>query len=341
MKRLLLVAALLFAVVATATVGGASGALEQEAIDPDDVQLSIAVEADGDARWRIEYRRLLETESDENAFEEFQADLDANRSRYRERFHNRMNATAEAASDATGREMAIRNVSVRAQRENLPRSYGVVTYSFTWTNFARVDGDRLVVGDAIDGLFLDNRSTMLVSWPDGYSVVEATPAPGETRPTAVVWTGPTNFADGEPRVRLAPSEAVDGDGNQLLGVGVWWLLVAGVILVVVSLAAVGVGARIGIGPFDGGTTEAESAGEADVTDTTASTDDELLPNEEQVLRLVEANGGRMKQRDVSAELDWTAAKTSQVTKRLRENGELDAFRLGRENVLELPDESDT
>ena len=45
----------------------------------------------------------------------------------------------------------------------------------------------------------------------------------------------------------------------------------------------------------------------------------------------------MKQAEIAEELGWTAAKTSQVTKRLRENGDLEAFRLGRENVLELSD----
>ncbi|MFC6772299.1 helix-turn-helix transcriptional regulator, partial [Halorubrum pallidum] len=65
-------------------------------------------------------------------------------------------------------------------------------------------------------------------------------------------------------------------------------------------------------------------------------DEELLSNEEQVLRLLEANGGRMKQKQVVEELDWTAAKTSQVVTGLRDADDLDGFRLGRENVLSLP-----
>jgi len=56
------------------------------------------------------------------------------------------------------------------------------------------------------------------------------------------------------------------------------------------------------------------------------------------MRLIEAHGGRMKQKRVAEELDWTAAKTSQVTKKLREDGDLVGFRLGRENVLTLPEE---
>jgi hypothetical protein len=48
----------------------------------------------------------------------------------------------------------------------------------------------------------------------------------------------------------------------------------------------------------------------------------------------------MKQGQVAAELDWTAAKTSKVVTGLRDDGRLDGFRLGRENVLSLPEEED-
>jgi len=66
--------------------------------------------------------------------------------------------------------------------------------------------------------------------------------------------------------------------------------------------------------------------------------EELLSNEERVLKLVRENGGRMKQQEVVDELDWTEAKTSQVVRGLRDDGRLEGFRLGRENVLKLPDE---
>ena len=64
---------------------------------------------------------------------------------------------------------------------------------------------------------------------------------------------------------------------------------------------------------------------------------ELLSNEERVLQLLEQRGGRIKQQDVVSELDWTEAKTSQVVGDLREDDEIEVFRIGRENVLSLPD----
>src|SRR6056297_2528812 len=66
----------------------------------------------------------------------------------------------------------------------------------------------------------------------------------------------------------------------------------------------------------------------------------LLSNEERILRLIRENGGRIKQQRVVSEFDWSAARTSQLVGELRDDGEIDSFRLGRENVLRLPDEDD-
>lgn len=327
---------LVVALVVAVVVGGAGGATAQHAafqedIDPDDVLLSADVQADGDAAWTVEYRVRLDDDESEAAFESYREDLEANTSTYTERFHNRMNATAEDASAATGREMAIRNVSVSARRESLPQQYGVVTYTFEWTNFAAVEGDRLVVGDAVDGLFLDEETSLLVSWPEGYAMAEASPPPDASRQRAATWDGPLDFAGGEPRLTLAPADDVgtdDGTAESAAPLGAALLLVVAAVVVALFVRT------RGHWPFGAG----DASGSEDAVD---PTDDALLSNEEQVLALIEQRGGRMKQADVAEELGWTAAKTSQVTKGLREDGELEAFRLGRENVLELPDEDDT
>jgi hypothetical protein len=327
-KRGLLVVLLVSLLVAGVGDADATDALAEEEIDPDDVLLSVAIDESGDAAWTVEYRTRLDTNESERAFESFREDLESDPDSYRERFHDRMNATAADASTATGREMAVRNVSVSAKRANLPQEYGVVTYTFEWTNFAAPDGDRFVVGDAVDGLFLDEETSLLVEWPDGYALVEATPTPNENRERAVLWEGPTDFAGGEPRMRLAPETGEDDtepgatdEGPSIPAV----LLVVALLTVFAGIGAVAV--RGDFAPFG----EDESTAADPI-------DDELLSNEEQVLRLIERNDDRMKQAEVADELGWTDAKTSQVTKRLREEGVLDAFRLGRENVLELPDD---
>lgn len=350
-RVILLVSAVLLLASSAAAIGAANasasgdagvpaGGFEQMDIDADDVLIEVSVDSNGDAVWEIQYRIRLATDDEEQAFEELRDDIDSDPEAYTDRFRERMVATADAAEAATGREMEIAETTVSAERRELPQSYGVVTYRFHWSGFAAVDGDRVVVGDAIDGLFLDEETTLLVSWPAGYELLESSPSPSETRDGSVVYTGPTNFAGGEPRLELGPPGLAADDGLSLPAVAL------GTLFVVLLVGAAGlfayrrrenppVAAPDQTHPTDSETSPPEAGGGSG-----SEIDPELLSNEEQVIRLLERNGGRMKQKEVAERLEWTDAKTSQVTKGLREDGDLEGFRLGRENVLSLPDDDE-
>lgn len=390
----------LFAVVIGAAVpatGQQTRTIAGTQLAPDDVSLRIDIREDGTAEWAVEYRVLLDDENSTAAFESVKRDVEADGSEYSSEFRGRMESTAATAENATGREMAIRNVSVSASRQQLPQEYGVLTYRFVWVNFAVVEGDSIRAGDALRGLFLDEETSLQMTWPEGYVVEDAAPAPDDKRTRTVVWNGPLDFGSGEPSLVVAAqgsagtdagvttngpttaggSSSDGGDGPNL------WLGGAGLL---VAAAVVGGGWALyrrrergvptgadatggtGTAPPDdgsGGADDAEStsaaadpydaaeAGSAEAAASDSDTDaptaasgaddgtppweDELLSNEERVLALMEHEGGRLKQQEVAQTLDWTDAKTSQVVRRMREADELDAFRLGRENVLVLPD----
>lgn len=336
-----LVVALLFAGAVGGTAAGDTGVVE-----PDRVILDVAVEVDGDARWRVAYRFRLSDENATAAFEELRADVEENTSAYRERFAARMNRTARAAENATGREMAVRNVSVRTSREELTE-YGVVTYRFRWVGFAAVPGSRLVAGDALDALYIDRRTTLVVSWPDGYRASAVEPGADRRRGDSVAWVGPTRFDSGEPRLILEPATAtgtaagsgtrsnataaVGGDRDSGSSLPVGGAALGGAVLVV----GLGVGAALALTARrnGSGTTGTADAGAAGPT----AADEPLETPDERVLSLLRAEGGRMKQARVAERLDWTAAKTSRVVSDLREAGEVETFRVGRENVVVLPE----
>jgi hypothetical protein len=335
---------------------------QQGDVDPDDVLITVSVAADGDATWAIEYRTKLSSTDREAAFTSLREDVEANRTAYTGRFRDRMERTVDAAATATGREMAVSNVSISAERRPLPQSYGVVTYQFTWSGFAAVDGDQLVAGDAIDGLFLDNETSLIVSWPDTHTLSTASPTPSETRNGSVVWVGPIDFTSGAPRVTTTRATGLPSTGALVLIAGVVLLFGAAAVVhyrhghrrdtsddtTMTGTAVDADGSEDGSGTVDGAKagkagghptdTDTGSVAERDTGD--GADDEALLSNEERVLRLVKREGGRMKQGQVAAELNWTAAKTSQVVTGLRDDGRLEGFRLGRENVLSLPEEED-
>jgi len=358
-----LLTAVLLVTAGLAGTGGAVRPPSQVDIDADSVTLQAAVGADGDARWTVTYRLRLDDENATDAFENLSADIESDPSPYVDPFRQRMERTVAGAENATGREMAVRNVTVETRRESQPQvEFGVVTYRLEWTNFAAADGETVRAGDAIDRLFLDSRTTLRLTAPEGYVVDSAAPAPTRTEADEAVWGGQRDFEAGEPRVVFVPEGATPagtpagsdgGDGTDTPASGDGGLPVVPLlaVIIVALLGGVWIATRRGDGSLPGalgGGDDGGKGGDSDEREGTAaaaaSADageegpaPELLSNEEQVLRLLNENGGRMKQKAVAEELDWTAAKTSQVVGDLREEGELESFRLGRENVLTLPD----
>lgn len=311
--------------------------LVAQQVDADNTLLRAELGEDGDARWTVEYRVRLETDNETQAFQTIVDDVESNPENFTSRFGDRMRATARAAENATGREMEVRNVTVNARIQEVPK-FGIVTYTFEWTNFAAVDGNKLIAGDALSGLFLDSGTRLVIAWPEGYERTAVTPEPTKSGDRSVEWAGPTEFTSGEPRVAAAPAGPLSGNGLLVAGAGA---------VVVVGLAAIVLWRRrSGTAPEPAGRTDTGGAASEPVEEAaaTAGNDDgeseppeELLSNEERVLKVMREHGGRMKQQEVVEALGWTEAKTSQVVRSLREDGELEGFRLGRENVLRLPE----
>ena len=66
-------------------------------------------------------------------------------------------------------------------------------------------------------------------------------------------------------------------------------------------------------------------------------DEELLSDEERVERLLEANGGRMKQAHIVRDTDWSNAKVSQLLSSMEDEDRIDKLRIGRENLISFTD----
>ncbi|ELY50014.1 DUF7343 domain-containing protein [Natronorubrum bangense] len=327
--------------------------LQQDQLDADEIRMDVTLRENGTAEWTLEFWVRLDDEESTTAFESLEEDIQNDPDSHMQSFADRMDETVVAASDTTGREMSAEGYSVTTERQSFAREYGVVRYTFHWHGFGAVDGDEIHAGDAIEGIYIDDGTRLLVAWPEDYELQSATPDPDEEREHAVIWRGgETDFIAGEPQVVITA-----GSGPNAT-------IIAGAAVVALGLGAVGVwwyrtrdptADRPAGGDENSGTESgAAPAASAETATTTASstTDEsaassgtepaemELLSNEEQVLRLVRDNGGRMKQQTVVEELGWTDAKTSKVVSGLREEGDLESFRLGRENVLSLPDADD-
>lgn len=308
-----------------------------EDVDPDLVRMNVELADDGTASWTVEFLiRLEDTESTE-AFESVSDDIDENPEPYLDRFAERIDTTVAASSNATDREMTIDGFDVETERQTVARDFGVVRYTFDWKGFAVADGSELRAGDAIEGFYLEEETRLLITWPEEYELERADPEPDERRDNAAIWRGSeTEFVSGEPGIVVSSGS---------MGLSVVYLAVGVGALTVAFGGSVWYRRRDDVVGSDSRTPRREGPTGGPVGSETAEMShdlpEEFLSNEERVLRLLEENGGRIKQQDVVSKLDWTDAKTSKVVSGLREDGKLESFRLGRENILTIPDRTET
>lgn len=342
---------------------------EDPPIPPDAVNLTVRLQADGDARWTVVTSFTLRDADDRRAFQrladEFR-DGTAESSYDADTFRR----ASDAASAETGREMDVtgldRSVTRRAG-ENV--TVGRLETSFTWTNFSRVNESWMVVDDAFNssegtwlpGLTADQR--LVIIPPRGYSPYDVPIPPQQAR---YVWEGPTDFDPGELSLtfqftgRTGPNGPNGGLDLATVGLAAG----TGLVLVAVLLGwylfvrdgrrdgwpvpptadqpdATDGGSKSGTGGSTAAETGAGAAGAAavdDDPDDDEAVDVELLSDEERVEYLLQENGGRMKQANIVRETGWSNAKVSQLLSSMDEEDRVDKLRIGRENLISLPDE---
>jgi uncharacterized membrane protein len=332
-REVLFLLFLALAVPAVTTVPVAGQAVEPTAQPPvaENTTLSLQLQTNGDARWRITDTYALTGANDTRAFEQLGSEYVDGESQpgWEQTFRD----AHEAAETATGRSMRVTNVT--RDFETTDRR-GRLVLEFTWTNFARVNGSQLIVNDAFnttDGTWLPrlySGQTLIISAPPGYGIT--TSPPTDINDRSLIFKGSQTFEPGyldivyrgERPVPLIPLR-----GETLLVIGLGIVLIAG--LVAVQRYRDTDPQPDTIDEPEPSTDEPE---EEDV-------DVELLSDEEQVERLLEQNGGRMKQARIVDETGWSNAKVSQLLSSMEEDGRIDKLRIGRENLISFPDEDVT
>jgi hypothetical protein len=299
--------------------------------------MHVTLQPDGEARWTVSLHYALDDANETAAFDQLADE-------YVTRQTNVLSAdpyrsAASLASDATGREMAVANVTRAAGRGN---DTGELRLSFTWSNFAQVEdaGERLVLGDVFttpSGTWLPtihDDQVLVIEFPADYAV-QSSSRPLENGTIRVV--GPESFAPGNPSVTLTRTgNPATTPGTSTPGQSLDLPTALSALLVIALLFGVGylVYRRqwVGGGVPDDETTEGPAA---------EPVNPELLSDEERVLRLLREEGGRMKQVDIVDETDWSNAKVSQLLSSMAEAGRVEKLRIGRENLISIPDDDES
>ncbi|WP_227353116.1 helix-turn-helix transcriptional regulator [Haladaptatus salinisoli] len=301
--------------------------------------IRITPQPDGDAKWNVSMEFALRSENETAAFKELGTEFARGNEEVGfsvDTFRRIIRAKTE-----TGREMKIRDVN-RGYTVN--NDTGTLYLSFIWTNFTRVEGDRLLLRDAF---LLDDESTWLQSLsaeqrlvlasPDGYRI-QNSPNLGHNNGT-IRLEGPRSLSPGEIDVTYVK----EGQGQGGLPVSDF----SGIALLLLALGTGGAGLYVLIQRRDESVDDSSSDERSPVAppdpEPVPESDDEpdldLLSDEERVEHLLEQNGGRMKQAKIVTETNWSNAKVSQLLSSMADEGRVDKLRIGRENLITLPDEN--
>jgi len=356
---------------AAATVGPNQGTVAQQATPTatppvDQTTIRIQLQSNGGARWIITTRFNVSNQSEQDSFNDTAKAFIAGETETLGLKAFRQ--ASEAASRSTGRQMRIENVE-----RNSSHNRSSVSVSFTWTNFARVEGETLHIDDVYEtdgGSWfngLEENQVLIVELPPDAGVRSA---PKQVQNGLIVWEGPAEFtgddlhlaySQQEPitttqrtespnRSDTSPGRSPGGEENR--NAILWGSFFAiGLSVAVVSvymLSRRGGDGSGGEGTQDGpdaGSPPATASQEPDQAGTTDDTSDEidekLLSDEERVERLLEQNDGRMKQANIVKETGWSNAKVSQLLSAMAEDDRIDKLRIGRENLISFPDEDVT
>ncbi len=325
--------------------------------------IEVTVYANRSARWTLRYRTVLENDSERASFEAFAADFNANETQRFRDFRRDAQALTREGANTTGREMDATGFRKRAfVDESLDNQFGVVELSFLWTSFAEANGGRVVVGDVFEGGFYVGPDQTLVVRPGPDLAFESVTPNGTfsdpeapRRSDSVTWEGERSFTDERPRVVFSSTatggstRTTDGTGpgggpsvtptptDPERGGGMPAWLVVPIVGIVVVAAAVAWYRRWGTPPSDRAVSKSEPS-EPPEGQPEPVPPEELLSDEDRVERLLEQEGGRMRQSAIVEETDWSKSKVSMVLSEMEEEGQVSKLRIGRENVIALPGE---
>ena len=269
---------------------------------------TITIREDGTALWHVEYRALLDSNEDLDAFENYSRDLTAV---YLPLFKELMQRSAAQAAAATLRHMETGGFSGDVVVQTSPTGrYGVVFYSFNWTGFAR-QGNDLTIGDVFaGGMYLAKDNTLIIRVPSGYTVKAAEPAPDQVR-DGLIWYGLRSFGAGEPRLVL------EKPVFPIIPVALGLVIIAGAGLMFLIIKK----RRIGL----------DEPKEPDAPLSEA----EMISVEERIVQLLKINRGELFQSEIVKNLGLPKSTISITLNDLHRRKVIQKVKKGKENLIRL------
>lgn len=273
---------------------------------------TIDIKENGSAIWNVEYRTLLTTKGDFDSFENYSKQL---KSVYIPEFIELMQRSASEAASATSRDMVARDFTGNTSIQSTPTGkYGIVIFSFTWTNFATLD--PLNIGDVFaGGLYLSKDNTLIIKYPSGFSVEDVTPMPDQSR-DELIWYGLRSFGAKEPRIIFS---------KPAFSWGTAAIIVAAIAVIITA----------GFYFIKRRKEDKKNPQLSQNMEITKITEIEMMDVEERIIKILKEGGGELYQSQIGRQLDLPKSSVSCALNQLHDKKLILKIKKGRENLIRL------
>ncbi len=264
------------------------------------LEYTIEVGLDGLAKWTIQCPDLLQPF---------------------ETFIDNVESLVSEAIMKTGRNMSASKYSMIT---NVSGSYTLVIYQFHWISFAANETGRMRIGDVFEvtGLFLFGEGIVNIVYPEDYGVENVVPE-NHDAPNAytLTWWGIADFKSGEPRITLIKKEPISL--LELFQQDTFLLIGIIIIVAVGSSSFYYVKTKKSI-------REVKKKEPMGLVETI-----EVEGDEERILNLLKAAGGRLHQTAIANQFRFSKAKTSILLSKMEERGRVKRIEKGRKKIVIL------
>ena len=272
----------------------------------------ITIHEDGSATWVVEQAGFLVKASVE-AFESFIKNVSL-----------LVNLTREK----TQREMDVPDESF-VMSVNIYDSYKIVRYQFHWKNFAEVKDQLIIIGDVfkVDDFFsyFYGNGPLVLHYPQSYIIKDVSPIPHEIDIEIGIlrWYETEVFGKGETKIILEKKSLSTG---LLETIGKNWVLIVALVVVFIS------GISVGLYYFR---SRWEMKRGLELKDSGLKLPTGIESDEQKVINLLRAAGGRMYQSAIADKCGFSRSKASKLLKVLEDKGVIKRERKGRDKIVKL------
>ncbi|MCL7475936.1 MAG: hypothetical protein M8352_07840 [ANME-2 cluster archaeon] len=304
MKQVVLLLFLLFVLIQTATAQSV---------------ITIDILENGNAVWTMEEYLPLANQNEIDEWkgfiqsreitEQYQFDI--------EEFSKRIEGFIYLAEVSSDRSMNVENYNVSYGMVNtISGAFGIVRFSFEWTNFSIMDSNKIVIGDVFsEGMILSTDNVLTIKVPDGYKVASASPDYDRRDGNGLIWDGTISrsFKAGEPALILERKSA----GLEIISVLLVALIVGSFVVLwnrrdtlVFDIK------RYMISQFN-------------------SPQPEILADDEMIENILVKAGGQEYQSEIVSKSGLSKSTISILIKKMNEEGKVIKIKKGKGNIIRL------